>query len=166
MNDEDNTQEEPRSKSRSSVWQRIQDRLSEHGVYVGINGLDAFTDLNLADLGLDDLEDLKVEFGGDGHGFKVVRVSPDLKSSADEMKETQRDQVIMVRVDEDSRDKLDAWVKTGAVKSRSEAAALFIREGLKVREDELERLRDALREVEDAQERLHQKAREIFGGER
>jgi len=39
---------------------------------------------------------------------------------------------------------------------------LFIREGLGVRADELERLSEALREVEQAQERLHKKAREVF----
>ncbi len=147
-----------------SLWQRIRSRLSEHGVYIGINDIDGLDEINIGDLGLDDLENLKVEIGGENGGIKVVCVSPDLKASAEEMKETHRDQVVMVRVDEATRDNLDAWVKTGAVKSRSEAAALFIREGLKVRADELERLRDALREVEAAQERLHQQAREIFGG--
>ena len=149
-----------------NLWQRIRSRLSEHGVFIGVNDMDGLEDLGLGDLGLEDLENLKVEIGGKRGGIKVVCVPPDLKSSAEEMKETQRDQVIMVRVDEETRDKLDAWVKTGAVKSRSEAAALFIREGLKVRADELEHLRDALREVEAAQERLHQKAKEVFGGDK
>ena len=71
----------------------------------------------------------------------------------------------MVRVDEATLEALDAWVATGAVKSRSEAAALFIREGLELRADELEQLRDALREVQEAQDRLKAKAREIFGEE-
>ncbi len=166
MTEEHKDQEQKDTESpQPSLWQRIQSRLSEHGVYVGFNEVDGLGDLGLSDLGLDDLENLKVEIGGKGGGIKVVCVSPDLKSSAEEMKETHRDQVIMVRVDEETRDSLDAWMKTGAVKSRSEAAALFIREGLKVRADELERLRDALREVEDAQERLHQRAKEVFGGE-
>jgi hypothetical protein len=49
------------------------------------------------------------------------------------------------------------------VRSRSEAAALFIREGFKVRAAELEQLQDALRAVEEAKQRLSEKAREVFG---
>ncbi len=51
------------------------------------------------------------------------------------------------------------------MKSRSEAAALFIGEGLKVRADELERLRGALADVEEARERLREQARSVFGEE-
>lgn len=97
--------------------------------------------------------------------IKVVCVAPGLRESVREMEKNPRDQVVMVRVDEKTSQALDAWVETGAVKSRSEAAALFIREGLKMRADELERLRDALRDVESAKERLRQKAQELFGDE-
>jgi hypothetical protein len=69
----------------------------------------------------------------------------------------------MVRVDEGTSKALDAWVETGAVRSRSEAAALFIREGLQVRADELEQLKDALNGVEEAKHRLREKARQVFG---
>ena len=86
-----------------------------------------------------------------------------LGSSLEELGKEVRDQVVMVRVDEDTRRKLDAWVASGAVKSRSEAAALFIREGLKVRATELERLGDAIQAVEEAKERLRNKARDVFG---
>ena len=96
---------------------------------------------------------------------KVVCVAPGLKDSVDEMGKSPRDQVVMVRVDTETSAALDAWVQTGAVKSRSEAAALFIREGLRVRADELERLKGALGDVEAARERLRQQAREVFGGE-
>ena len=67
------------------------------------------------------------------------------------------------RVDEETRNKLDAWVEAGAVKSRSEAAALFIREGLKVRRAELEQLEESLRDLQTAKERVREKAREVFG---
>ena len=60
---------------------------------------------------------------------------------------------------------LDAWVETGAVKSRSEAAALFIGEGLKMRAMELERLGVALHEVKEAKTRLLRQAKEVFGEE-
>lgn len=49
------------------------------------------------------------------------------------------------------------------MRSRSEAAALFIQEGLKVREQELDQLGDALQGVEQAKERLREKARDVFG---
>ena len=69
----------------------------------------------------------------------------------------------MVRVDQETTTKLDTWVETGAVKSRSEAAALFIREGLKVRESELDRLRDVLQSYNEAKDRLRREARDAFG---
>jgi len=123
---------------------------------------------HLDDAGLD------VDLGGDSGVWswpknskrvKVVCVSPGLKDSVEEMGKSPRDQVVMVRVDSETSDELDAWVETDAVKSRSEAAALFIREGLSVRSDELERLRGALRDVEEARERLREQAHQVFGGE-
>ena len=142
-----------------SIWSRMRRKLEENGIYVGINRPEDLAELER----LEDF-DIDVDFGGKRGGIKVVCVPPDLKASADEMNETPRDKVVMVRVDQKTRGELDAWVETGAVKSRSEAAALFIREGLAVRADELARLRDALREVEEARERLRDKASEVFGG--
>lgn len=131
----------------SGLWEKVQSRLQERGIDVEFpEGFNLFSDEN-------------------GPRVKVVCVAPDLKDSVEEMGKKQRDQVVMVRIDAETRESLDAWVATGAVKSRSEAAALFIREGLKVRSDELNRLRDALREVQEAQERLKNKAREVFGSE-
>ncbi len=100
---------------------------------------------------------------GDGR-VRVMFVSPDLQGAVDEMGQSVRDQVVMVRVDEDTLQKLDAWVAIDAVKSRSEAAALFIREGLKVRQPELSKLQAALDDVEQAKERLRRQAREVLGG--
>ncbi len=114
-----------------------------------------------------ELQDLGVDVDSccdirDGR-IKVVLVSPDLKDSVEELGKSQRDQVVMVRVDEETSRSLDAWVESGAVKSRSEAAALFIREGLNVRGSELDQLRDALAEVDRAKTRLRARAREVFG---
>ena len=94
---------------------------------------------------------------------KVVCVAPTLRESVEELSGSARDQVVMVRVDAETAGKLDAWMETEAVKSRSEAAALFIREGLKVRASELERLRGALGEVHAARDRLRRQARGAFG---
>ena len=131
----------------SGLWEKVQSRLQERGIDIEFpEGFDLFSDEN-------------------GPRVKVVCVAPDLKESVEEMGRQHRDQVVMVRIDAETLKSLDAWVAIGAVKSRSEAAALFIREGLKVRSDELEKLRDALREVQEAQERLKNKAQEIFGSE-
>ena len=128
----------------SGLWEKIQPQLKERGIDVDLGeGFDFSCP--------------------DGPAVKVVCVAHDLKESVEEMGQTQRDQVVMVRVDESTLESLDAWVATGAVQSRSEAAALFIREGLKVRSDELEQLRDALREVKEAQGRLEEQARKVFG---
>jgi hypothetical protein len=93
---------------------------------------------------------------------KVVCVAPDLGQAVREMAEEARDRVVMVRVDARTAETLDAWVETGAVTSRSEAAALFIREGLKVRASELDRLSEALAGVEAAKDRLRREARDVF----
>ena len=128
------------------LWERIQSRLKEKGIDIDLpEGFDICGD------------------PCNWPRMKVVCVTPDLKESVEEMGRKQRDHVVMVRIDAETLESLDAWVATGAVKSRSEAAALFIREGLKVRSDELEQLRDALREVQEAQERLKNRAKEIFG---
>lgn len=131
----------------SGILERVRSRLKERGIdFEFPDGFDIFD-------------------AAGGPRVKVVCVSPDLKESVEEMGRRQRDQVVMVRIDAETLERLDAWVATGAVKSRSEAAALFIREGLEVRADELEQLRDALREVAEAQERLRNRAREVFGQE-
>ncbi|MFG0256296.1 MAG: hypothetical protein ACF8GE_00150 [Phycisphaerales bacterium JB043] len=94
---------------------------------------------------------------------RMVCVSPHLRESVEQVAQTTRDNVVMVRVDEPTLQLLDAWVQTGAVRSRSEAAAVFIREGLGVRQTELEQLREALDEVERAKARLSAKVSEVFG---
>jgi len=95
--------------------------------------------------------------------WKIVTITPDLGESVREMGESPRDHTVMVRVDESTSKRLDAWVEIGAVKSRSEAAALFIREGLQVRADELAELEEALQKVEEAKQGLRDKARTVFG---
>ena len=130
------------------------------------------TEINLSKI----LEQFREELGGlgidldgdccgpdTGSPFKVFCMAGGLSDSLKEMGKSPRDQVLMVRVDEDTRRKLDAWVASGAVKSRSEAAALFIREGLKVRASELDKLGEAIQGVEEAKERLRKKARDVFG---
>lgn len=94
---------------------------------------------------------------------RLVCVAANVRESLDEMSKSKRDQVVMVRVDEETARRLDAWVETGAMKSRSEAAALFIKEGLRVRQSELSELEDSIREVERAKDRLREKVKEVLG---
>jgi len=95
--------------------------------------------------------------------WKIFTITPDLGESVREMGESPRDHTVMVRVDEKTSKQLDAWVEIGAVKSRSEAAALFIREGLQGRADELAELEEALQKVEKAKQNLRDKAQTVFG---
>ena len=95
----------------------------------------------------------------------VMCLTGDMKTTVAEMGRASRDQVVMVRIDEDTSDKLDLWIATGAVKSRSEAAALFISEGIKVRSGELEQLREAIEDVNDAKQRLEERARQVIGND-
>ena len=124
----------------SDIWQSIREQLKDRGV---------------------DLDTGCCE-GESGAPLRVVCMAGGLSDSLKEMGQTARDQVVMVRVDEDTSKKLDHWVETGAFKSRSEAAALFIREGLLVHARELDELDEALSGVEDAKERLRQRVRQVF----
>jgi len=133
----------PEGKSAGSeVWRRIEEKLGEYGI------------------------DFEALAGAESRGeaIKVVCVAPDLRRSVDEMARAPRGQVVMVRVDEDTSRALDSWVETGAVKSRSEAAALFMREGLRLRASELAELEGALRDVQDARQKLRDRASRVLGG--
>ena len=123
------------------VWTQISTALEQHGI------------------------DFRIGTGGDNDltDCTVMCLTGDMKTTVAEMARTARDQVVMVRIDEDTKNALDDWVETGAVKSRSEAAALFMREGIKVRSGELEQLREALDDVGRAKQRLEERARQVIG---
>ena len=127
-------------KEDKGFWETIQEKLKADGL------------------------DMETLFCGPAVGaLKFVCVPSSLRDSVDEMSEAPRDQVIMVRVDGETASTLDSWLETDAVKSRSEAAAVFIREGLKVRAQELQELQDALSDVKAAKSRLREKARQVLG---
>ncbi len=131
-----------KAAKKDNFWEIIQAQLLQQGV---------------------DLQALCKE-GADPSNIKMVCIAPDLTESMQELGETTRDQVVMVRIDDETNKSLDDWVETGAVKSRSEGAALFIREGLKVRADELAKLKDALEDVKAAKDRLRSKAKNVLEG--
>lgn len=129
-----------------AILKQVQSELEQAGIAVDLaSGLDLSSD------------------GTDDPHVKVVCVAPGLKDSVDDLGKSPRDQVVMVRIDSETSKDLDGWVETGAVKSRSAAAALFMKEGLRVRADELAKLKDAIDEVEAARSRLREQADEIFG---
>ena len=122
------------------LWASIQETLNDAGL----------------EIELPDLSDL------DPLNYKMVCMPFGLAASLQDLERERRENVVMVRVDNRTQKSLDAWIEAGAVKSRSEAAALFIREGLNVRAQELKELEDALREVEEAKERLREKAKTVL----
>jgi Arc/MetJ-type ribon-helix-helix transcriptional regulator len=130
--------------AQKDIWNLVQEKLKESG-------------LELENFCCDDAT---------GSRVKVVCIASDLRESFEEMGQFPRGQTVMIRTDEETSDTLDAWVETGYFKSRSEAAALFLREGLKLRASELKKLSDTLQQVKKAKERLHEKATEIFGKEK
>lgn len=97
---------------------------------------------------------------------RVVVVKASLDDAREALKDAQRDQVVMTRVDAATAAALDDWVKVGAAKSRSEAAALFLREGLNLRADDLKRLSDALAAYEEAKARLQRESDAILRRDR
>lgn len=96
-------------------------------------------------------------------GPRVIVVQAGLETARRALKENNRDQVVMARVDQATAAELDRWVAAGVAKSRSEAAALFLGEGLRLRAADLARLSAALGDFEAAKARLQQEARTVFG---
>jgi len=90
----------------------------------------------------------------DAGEHKIVCLTGHLGDRLEEMNLQPRDQVVMVRVDEDTLAQLDAWVET---------AALFIREGLRLRGAELDDLRHAIESVREAKARLREAADRVLG---
>lgn len=68
------------------------------------------------------------EAGHHKHGRKkiVIRLDKDLEG---------RDNVVMTRLNDDDLKQIDALVEVEAFKSRSEAVAFFIKEGIQARKD-------------------------------
>lgn len=128
-------------KEPRGLWASLQETLTEAGF----------------DIELPDLSDLDPT-----RACKMICMPFGLAAALEEMERKPRENVVMVRVGDDTKRSLDAWIETGAVKSRSEAAALFIREGLQVRAEELGELEGALRDVEEAKDRLRRKARSVL----
>ena len=71
-----------------------------------------------------------------------------------------RDNVVMVRVDKASLDRLDELVEAGIMGSRSEAAAFLISEGIKARQPLFDRIAEKIQDIRQAKEELRQMVEE------
>ena len=67
-----------------------------------------------------------------------------------------RENVVMVRIDGASLDRLDDLVEAGIMGSRSEAAAFLIAEGIKSRQGLFDRISEKISEIRRAKEELRQ----------
>ena len=76
-----------------------------------------------------------------------------------------RDNVVMVRVDKASLDRLDELVEASIMSSRSEAAAFLIGEGIKARQPLFDRIAEKIQEIRRAKEELRQMVDEDVNSE-
>ena len=76
-----------------------------------------------------------------------------------------RDNVVMVRVDKASLDRLDELVEAGIMGSRSEAAAFLISEGIKARQPLFDRIAEKIQDIRRAKEELRQMVEEDGAGD-
>jgi Arc/MetJ-type ribon-helix-helix transcriptional regulator len=79
---------------------------------------------------------------------EVLNKATESISKAIESALAARDHVVMVRVNDESLKQLDALVQSGIFKSRSEAAAFLISEGIKAQEVLFARISERIKEIE------------------
>ena len=81
------------------------------------------------------------------------RLGESLKETIQGMR-TGRDNVVMVRVDDNSKSKLDELLDAGIVSSRSEAAAFLIAEGIKARSQLFDTISGKVEDIRKKKEEL------------
>src|SRR5262245_7246167 len=79
---------------------------------------------------------------------------PDTFGKAVERAINVRDTTVLLRLSEESSDKLDTLVSAGVFKSRAEAAAFLIDEGIKAQSALFQRIQDKLTEIEKLRSEL------------
>jgi hypothetical protein len=90
----------------------------------------------------------------------IINSKATAESIGDNIRETvssargNRDNVVMVRVDDDSLGKLNELVDAGIVNSRSEAAAMLITEGVKAKQRLFDKITAKVEEIRKAKEEL------------
>ncbi len=119
------SQEQPNGK-RTRVFKVELDRIAEQLEEAGVTGV---------------------------HKSTLAAMFEDLGDTVESVR-GKRTNVVMVRVSQDSIDRLDDLVECGLTRSRSEAAAFLIGEGVKARKDLFEKIAEQTRVIRQAKERL------------
>lgn len=91
----------------------------------------------------------------------VIKGATESISKAIESALSARDHVVMVRVNDEALNHLDALVQSGIFKSRSESAAFLIAEGIKAQDPLFQRIAEKIKEID----RLRSELRNIVDGE-
>ncbi len=65
-----------------------------------------------------------------------------------------RDNVVMVRVDEENLNRIDELVESGQFKSRSEATAFLISEGVKSKQEMFEKIAEKISQIQNLKTEL------------
>ncbi len=94
---------------------------------------------------------------------EVIKGATESIGKAIESALSARDHVVMVRVNDDSLHKLDALVQSGIFKSRSEAAAFLISEGVKAQEPLFDRIEEKIREITRLRSELKDSIKDVKG---
>ena len=68
--------------------------------------------------------------------------------------ERKRDNVVMVRVDEENLNRIDELVESGQFSSRSEATAFLISEGVKSKQQMFEKMAEKVSQIQDLRTEL------------
>ncbi len=79
---------------------------------------------------------------------------PDTFSKAVERAINVRDTTVLIRLSDESSDKVDTLVSAGVFRSRAEAAAFLIDEGIKAQASLFQRIQDKLTEIEKLRSEL------------
>jgi hypothetical protein len=119
------SQEQPNGK-RTRVFKVELDRIAEQLEEAGVTGV---------------------------HKSTLAAMFEDLGDTVESVR-GKRTNVVMVRVSQDSIDRLDDLVECGLTRSRSEAAAFLIGEGVKARKDLFGKIAEQTRVIRQAKERL------------
>lgn len=75
-----------------------------------------------------------------------------------------RDNVVMVRVDDQSLDRINVLVDAGVMDSRSEAAAFLIGEGVKARQNLFDQIDEKVQQIRSVKDELRRMAGDVGEG--
>ena len=104
---------------------------------------------------LDDLDDVDkaVRDAFDKSKGLATSVGESIRDTIKSVKAT-RDNVVMLRVDSESLEKIDELVDSGVSSSRSSAAAFLVEEGIKSRSDLFDKIAEETEVIRKAKERI------------